>query len=52
MEAVAVKIACANCSQILDVNDLCPHRNPVGWCCCHEVHPWSPEPEDPEVAAA
>jgi hypothetical protein len=47
-----MKLACTACSQIIDSLDLCPHRNPVGWCCCADEHPWHPEQYDePEDAA-
>ena len=41
-----MNIICTECSQVIYTDDLCPHRNPVGWCCCSDAHPWQPAWED------
>lgn len=41
-----MKLYCTACSQAIDGDDLCPHRNPVCWGCCGDEHPFQPETED------
>lgn len=42
-----MKLYCTECDQRLgSADELCPHRNPVGWCCCFDAHPFRPELED------
>ena len=34
-----MKLYCTACDQRLGSPDeLCTHRNPVGWCCCDDEH--------------
>lgn len=47
-----MRIACTECSLVIEADDLCPHRSPVCWCCCHEVHPYIPEQHDDPGDAA
>jgi hypothetical protein len=44
-----VKLYCVACSQRIDADDLCPHRNPVCWGCCADEH--ATYYDDPESAA-
>lgn len=41
-----MNIACVECSQVIDTDSLCPHRNPVCWGCCEDAHPFQPAWED------
>ena len=41
-----MKLACTECSLVLDSDDLCPHRSPVCWACCPDAHPFHPSDED------
>jgi hypothetical protein len=44
-------VICTECGLVIDPESLCPHRNPVCWADCPDVHPWQPESDDPEAAA-
>lgn len=42
-----MKLACTECSLVIDTNDLCQHRSPVCWACCPDMHPFRfPDDED------
>lgn len=46
-----MRLYCTECSQQLGGPDeLCRHREPVGWCCCDDVH-GAQDYDDPEAVA-